>query len=113
MTERPLSETLYCTSMRCDSSRCMREAGLRKPSQKRTREKCLYAHLRTYTQPTQLFATGASFQSTPSPVCGRPDGPCLAPCSMYLGSNSWLDFTADLPSWPLLGACSSIPESNS
>ena len=31
--------------------------------------KCLYAHLRTYTQPTQFFAAEASFQPTPSPLC--------------------------------------------
>ena len=31
--------------------------------------KFLNAHLRTYTQPTQLFAAGASFQPTPSPLC--------------------------------------------
>ena len=40
--------------------------------------KCLYAHLRTYTQPTQLLAAGASMQPTPSPLC-------------------------ELASWPLLG----------
>ena len=32
--------------------------------------KCLYAHLRTYTQPTQIFAAGARLQPTPSPLCG-------------------------------------------
>ena len=69
MTERPLSETLYCTSMRCDSPRCVREAGLRNPSQQGPREKFLYAHLRTYTQPTQLFAAGERLQPTPSPFC--------------------------------------------
>ena len=31
--------------------------------------KCLYAHLRMYTQSTQLFAAGASLQPTPSPFC--------------------------------------------
>ena len=31
--------------------------------------KCLYAHLRTCTQPTQLFAAGAGFQPTSSPLC--------------------------------------------
>ena len=31
--------------------------------------KFLYSHLRTYTQPTHLFAAGASFQPTPSPLC--------------------------------------------
>ena len=31
--------------------------------------KFLYAHLRANTQPTQLFATGASLQPTPSPLC--------------------------------------------
>ena len=31
--------------------------------------KCLYAHLRTCTQPTPLFAAGASLQLTPSPLC--------------------------------------------
>ena len=30
---------------------------------------CLLAHLRTYAQPAQLFAAGASFQPTPSPLC--------------------------------------------
>ena len=48
------------------------------------REKYLYAHLRTYTQPTQLFAAGACLQPTPSPLC-------LVFCSMYLGSNYGLD----------------------
>ena len=28
----------------------------------------LYAHLRTYTQPTQLFAAGESMHPTPSPL---------------------------------------------
>ena len=32
--------------------------------------KFLYARLRTYTQPTQLFAVRASFQPIPSPLCG-------------------------------------------
>ena len=32
-------------------------------------EKCACAHLRTYTQPTQLFAAGACMQPTPSPLC--------------------------------------------
>ena len=32
-------------------------------------EMCLYAHLRTYTQPAQLLAAGASLQPTPSPLC--------------------------------------------
>ena len=27
MTERPLTEALYCTSMRCDSPRCVKETG--------------------------------------------------------------------------------------
>ena len=54
-----LTETLHCTSMRCTPARCVKEAGLRKPSQQRTREKCLHAHLRTYTQPAQLLAAGA------------------------------------------------------
>ena len=27
MTERPLTETLYCTLIRCDSSHCVRETG--------------------------------------------------------------------------------------
>ena len=31
--------------------------------------KCLCAHLRTYTQPTQLYAAGESLQPTPSPLC--------------------------------------------
>ena len=55
---RPLIEALYRTSMRYTSPRCVRETGLKKPSQQRTREKCLYTHLCTYTQPTQLFAAG-------------------------------------------------------
>ena len=29
----------------------------------------LYVHLRTYTQPTQLFAAEESLQPTPSPLC--------------------------------------------
>ena len=33
------------------------------------RKKCLYAHVRTYIQPTQLFAAGAGLQPTPSPLC--------------------------------------------
>ena len=64
------TETPYCTSMRCDSSRCVRETGLRKPSQQRTREReMLHVHLRTYTQPTQLFAAEASLQPTPGLLC--------------------------------------------
>ena len=31
--------------------------------------KSSYAHLRTYTQPTQLCAAGGSYQPTPSPLC--------------------------------------------
>ena len=31
--------------------------------------KCLYVHLRTYTQPTQLLGAGESPQLTPSPLC--------------------------------------------
>ena len=31
--------------------------------------KCLHAHLRTYTQPTQLLAYEASLQPAPSPLC--------------------------------------------
>ena len=54
VTERPLTETLCCTSMRCALSRCVRVTGLRKPSQLRTREEFLYVHLCTYTQPMQL-----------------------------------------------------------
>ena len=38
MTERPLTKVLCCTLMRCASSRCVRESGLREPSQQRTRE---------------------------------------------------------------------------
>ena len=68
MTERPLTKTLYFTSMRCASSRCVRETRMRKHSQQRTREQCQYAHLRTYTPPTRLFAAGESFQPTPSPL---------------------------------------------
>ena len=30
---------------------------------------CLYAHLRTYTQPTQLIAAVPSLQPTPSSLC--------------------------------------------
>ena len=33
------------------------------------REKCLYAHLRTYIQPTQLLAAGESLLPIPSPLC--------------------------------------------
>ena len=44
--------------MRYTPSRCVREKGLRKPSQQGTREKPLYSHLRTCTQPTQPFAAG-------------------------------------------------------
>ena len=47
VAERPLTETLHSTPMRCASPRCMREIRLRKPSQQRTREKRFYAHLRT------------------------------------------------------------------
>jgi hypothetical protein len=28
-----------------------------------------YAHLRTYTQPTELFAAGAGVRPTPNPLC--------------------------------------------
>ena len=45
------------------------EDRIEESSQQKTREKCLYAHLRTYTQPTQLLAAEASFQPTPSPLC--------------------------------------------
>ena len=31
--------------------------------------KCLCAHLRAYTQPTQLLADVVSLQPTPSPLC--------------------------------------------
>ena len=31
--------------------------------------KCLYAHLRTCTQPRQPFAAGTGFQPTPGPLC--------------------------------------------
>ena len=31
--------------------------------------KCLYAYLRTYTEPAQLFAAGARLQPTPKPLC--------------------------------------------
>ena len=45
---------MYCTSMRCASSLREGEKIEEFFSQQRTREKCLYAHLRTYTQPTEL-----------------------------------------------------------
>ena len=69
MKSRLLTEALYCTSMRFASSRCVRETGLKNPSQQGTGVKYLYAHLRTYTQPTQPLAAGASMQPTPSPLC--------------------------------------------
>ena len=68
MTERPLTGTLYCPSMNCASSRCVGEAGLRKPSQQRIREQCLHAHLRTYTQPTQLLLLEQAFSPLPEPA---------------------------------------------
>jgi len=60
---------LYWTSVRCASSHCVEEAGLRKPSQRKARQKCLYAYLRTYTQSTKLFAAEASLRPTPTPLC--------------------------------------------
>ena len=36
---------------------------------KENENKCLYAHLFTYTQPKQFFAAGAGLQPTPSPLC--------------------------------------------
>jgi hypothetical protein len=66
----------------------LREGGRsRKPSQQGSREGCLYAHLCTCTQPTQLFAAGASLHPSPSLLCDLHPS-CLASCSMFLGSNS-------------------------
>ena len=42
---------------------------IEKPPATENERKCLYAHLRACTQPTQLFAPGASLQPTPSPLC--------------------------------------------
>ena len=41
---------------------------MRKPSQQRAREKCLYAHLRTCTQSMQLFAAGAQLAAHSQPA---------------------------------------------
>ena len=60
MTERPLTETLHCTLMRCALSGCVGDTGPRKPTQQRTRGKCIYAHLRSHTQPTWKFAEASS-----------------------------------------------------
>ena len=79
MTERPLTETLYCISMRCTSSRCVRGGRIEETLATENEGEMSYAHLRMYTQPTQLFSAGASLQSTPSPLC-------------------------ELAWWPLLGA---------
>ena len=65
---------------------------MRKPSQQRTIEKCLYAHLHTYTQPTQLFAAGAQLADHSQPALRTGlMAPCLASCSIYLGCYSRLD----------------------
>ena len=50
-------------------------------------QKILYAHLRTYTQPKHLFAAGESLQPT---LRTGLMAPCLASCSVYLVSNSWI-----------------------
>ena len=44
------------------------ETGLRKPPQQRTREKCLYAHLRTYTHPMQPFSARAQLTAYFQPI---------------------------------------------
>ena len=54
----------------------------------------MYGHLRTRTQPTELFAPGAQLSAhsqLPARSANWLDGPCLAPCSTYLRGNSWLD----------------------
>ena len=70
MTERPLTVPLQgpnCTSRRYDSSRCVGK--MEETLATENGGKYLYAHLRTYTQPTQLLAAGANFQPTPNPPC--------------------------------------------
>ena len=62
-------------------SRNAGEKGTGKPLQQRTREeKCLYARLRTHTQPTQPFAAGAQLAAHTQPALRTaPMGPawCL------------------------------------
>ena len=67
--KKTLTEAIYCTSVHCNSPRCVREAKPRRPPQQRTRGKCLNAHLHTYTHPALQFAAGEDIQPTPSPLC--------------------------------------------
>ena len=96
MTERPLTETMYCTSMRCDSSRCVRETGLRKLSQQGTREKCLYVHLRTYTQFKKLTtAAGEQLSADTQPTLWTgPMPPAWAGALLYVHRAVFLGLTS-------------------
>ena len=46
--------------------------------------KCLHAHPRTCTLPTQLFAARASLQPTPSPLCELALWPLLWRPALYI-----------------------------
>ena len=67
MTGRSLTETLHFDALRLVA---LHEGGrIEENLATENERKCLYAHLRTCTQPTQLFAAGESLQPTPSPLC--------------------------------------------
>ena len=79
---------LYCTLMRCDSPRCARGAGLRKPSQQRTRENAYTRTCARTPSPRSSLLLEQACSPSPARSADWLDGPCLASCSMYLGSNS-------------------------
>ena len=77
MTERPLTETLYCISMRCDSPRCVLKRGFEEAPATENEGKCIHAHLRTYNQPTQLLAAGETCSPLPARSANWLDGLCF------------------------------------
>ena len=81
--EQPLTGALYCNSIRSSSSHCARKAaGLRKPSQQKTRKMLTRATAHVHSSRKALCSP---LPALPANWLGRP---CLASCSLYLGSNS-------------------------
>ena len=91
MTERPLTETLYCTSMRCASSRFVRETVLRKPPQQRTRENAYTRTCARALRPRSSKLLEKACSPLPARSANWLDGLCLASCSMYLNYGTIRD----------------------
>ena len=68
----------------------LREGGrIKQPLATENERKCLYAHLRTcHHPPRSSLQLGQAWSLLPAHSSNWLDDPCLASCSMNLGSNS-------------------------